>query len=57
LDILADGPIEVNDDRITVRFDQVTPLIALATEAVVRYEYEPDAVMPYLLDLLNLSVD
>jgi hypothetical protein len=55
LEILGDGPIAVDGDSITVRFEQVTPLVALATDALVRYEYPPQSVTPYLLDLLSLS--
>ena len=55
LEILSDGPIVVDGDLITVRFEQVAPLVALATDALVRYEYPPESVMPYLLDLLSLS--
>jgi len=55
LEILGDGPIAVDGDSITVRFEQVTPLVALATDALVRYEYPPQSVTLYLLDLLSLS--
>jgi len=55
LEILGDGPIDVNGDSITVRFEQVTPLVALATDALARYDYPPQSVTPYLLDLLSLS--
>ncbi len=55
LEKLEDGSIAIEGDSITVRFDQVMPLIALATDALVRYEYPPQSVMPYLLDLLSLS--
>ena len=55
VDLLSDGPIDVDGDRITVRFEQVMPLIALATDAVVRYEYSTSSVTAYLCDLLDLS--
>jgi hypothetical protein len=55
LDTLSDGPIVVDGESISVRFEQVTPLIALATDAIVRYEYASQSVTAYLLNLLGLS--
>ena len=56
VETLSDGPIDFDGERIAVRFEQVMPLIALATDAVVRYEYPTSSVTPYLCDLLDLSV-
>jgi hypothetical protein len=55
LEILGAVAIAIDGDSIAVRFEQVTPLLALATDALVRYEYPAQSVMPYLLDLLSLS--
>jgi len=55
LDVLSDGPLSIEGDTLFVRLDEVTPLIALATDAIVRYEYDPDGAISYLIDLLNLS--
>lgn len=56
LDALGDGPLIVENDAVTVRFESVVPLLALATEALVRFEYTPEMLTPYLLDVLDLSV-
>ena len=55
LEILGEGFIVFDGQSITVQFEQVVSLVAIATDALVRYEYPPQSVTPYLLDLLNLS--
>ncbi len=55
IEVISDDVITLDGDLITVRFDQVTPIVALALEAVVRYDYEPNATTAYLLDLLGLD--
>jgi hypothetical protein len=57
LEVIRDNIITLDDTLITVRFDQVVSLIALATDAMVRYEYEPRALPSYLIDVLGLSDD
>ena len=55
LEILGDGFVVFDGQSITVRFEQVASLVAIASDALVRYEYPPRNVTTYLLELLNLS--
>jgi Domain of unknown function (DUF4365) len=55
VDSLEDQSIIVEGDMIKVEFEQVAAILALAMEALVRYEYQPSAITPYLIDVLGLA--
>jgi hypothetical protein len=55
LETLRDDVADVNGDAISIEFDRVAPLLALGIEALVRFEYEKNAIAPYLWELLELE--
>jgi hypothetical protein len=52
---LRDDIVTLEGDVVSVDFQRVAPLLALGTEALVRFEYEPSEIAEYLFDLLGLS--
>lgn len=55
LEALWDNLIEIDGDKVTVELEQIAPLVALGLEALVRFEYEKNDIVPYLWDLLGLG--
>jgi hypothetical protein len=55
LELLRDQLIDTDGDKITIRGDTVRPLVALALDAMVRYEYDPHDVESYLFALFGIS--
>jgi len=55
LETLRDDVADINGDAISIEFDRVAPLLALGVEALVRFEYEKNAIAPYLWELLELE--
>ncbi len=54
IETIQDQIVTVDGDSLTVIFEQVAPLVALATDALVRYDYDADEITVYLFNLLGL---
>jgi len=54
IETIQDQIVTVDGDSLTVIFEQVAPIVALGTDALVRYDYNADEITVYLFDLLGL---
>jgi hypothetical protein len=56
-DIVGDLVEQTNDgDLLTLQVDSAAPVVAVAADALVRYSYSEDELLPYLLDLAGVDV-
>jgi hypothetical protein len=54
LEFIQDQFVTMQEGLVSVRFDQVIPILALATEAIVRYEHRAENMASYLFNVLAL---
>lgn len=55
LQMLEEQLIEIEDQTISVRRAEALPVLALASDAMVRFDYTADTIFPYLLNLLGIQ--
>jgi hypothetical protein len=56
LDLLADNFIEFNtdSDQVVVKAKEILPLSAVIIDALVRYEYDKNEILPYMFNLFGV---